>query len=96
MIVTAQPKAHSPNVESDEEVDEMKSLAETSLLDSLNMTTGSPTLSRSLSAREKRRNEVTVSILVGYFENCDPCLCFRFISNVKDDLTHLFSLYCLV
>ncbi|XP_055889765.1 X-linked retinitis pigmentosa GTPase regulator-like isoform X3 [Biomphalaria glabrata] len=60
MIVTAKPKPQDDgDVTVDGEVDEMKSLDDRSLLETMNG--GSPTLSRSLSAREKRRNEVTRS-----------------------------------
>ncbi|KAH9525595.1 hypothetical protein Btru_001785 [Bulinus truncatus] len=60
MIVTAKPKPReNGNISIDGEIDEMKSLEDKSLIEIIN--DGSPSLSRTLSAREKRRNEVTRS-----------------------------------
>ena len=63
MIVTAQPRMQNGEVESDGEVDEMK-MANTMVASADPEMTVDPerssTLQRSLSAREKRRNEMQV------------------------------------
>ncbi|CAL1543075.1 unnamed protein product, partial [Lymnaea stagnalis] len=66
MIVTAKPKQGTADADNDESVDEMKLFEDSSLSETIGRGVGSPSLTRSLSAREKRRNEVTRSFSTLY------------------------------
>ena len=66
MIVTARPRGEGEDRESDGEMDEMKGAEQGKTAPPATLTNGgSPTLSRTLSARERRRNIEIVQVKAG-------------------------------